>query len=244
MKSWLLLTIRILVVAFVVSTMGFVCAKPLMPVRTALAPNLDVNQPAEPTQPGWIDKVSEINAVPLFVCVFGLATGGGVLFWQRVRRSKRAFNQALEQGEVLTQPEFLFDWMTYLHSKVTIDLTGSQVADANFPKVDSIRGLVCLRVPNNELTNESCCRIARCSTLERLDLSNTKINDDGLAKLSKLAELKMLKIENTDVGLDSVEDLLSKVLLDWIDLTGTRLSPEEVSELQEQYPKTTIEFQT
>ncbi len=79
-----------------------------------------------------------------------------------------------------------------------------------------------------------------CTRLKVLDLGQTSVTGPGLASIGNLSWLKKLIVYGLPLGDDDVKYLAGLQELEEINITGTRISPEGVTELCKLLPRVTV----
>jgi hypothetical protein len=100
--------------------------------------------------------------------------------------------------------------------------------------------LVSLNLSNLPIKDEDLATIAQFENLEKLILNGTDITGATLAELSANQKLGALAISNTQVGANVAEALAQLPALKELFAWNTAMTSDELSELQEKYPKLTV----
>jgi len=69
--------------------------------------------------------------------------------------------------------------------------------------------------------------------IEQLNLSDTQFTDADIVRLNELGELRILILSHTNVSNDSLDEIVRFRKLEFLNLTGTRVTPNRIAELRE-----------
>ena len=102
--------------------------------------------------------------------------------------------------------------------------------------------LVWLKAGDQPITDLRLPKLAALTSLTRLSLEHTEITDQGLASLTSLTSLHYLNLNYTKVTANGLKSLISLKELQTLYLYGTNINSEEVADLKQMFPTTTIEI--
>ena len=202
MESWFTFLARIVVIAFVAVVVSAV----ITPTATRLASSLSqsADEPAEVVTRQAERPVvnSTFLSAIIGVAVFGVCLAGSQL-WQ-IQKFKKV-EQAIEtlDGHISFSPDFSSAFLRHLYSKTTLDLSGTNLTDANFPDIFYLPRLRTLRISSTGVSDEVSSAIAKCRQLQSLDISDTNLSDHSVAWFSNLACLETLIATGSKITDDS-----------------------------------------
>lgn len=87
-----------------------------------------------------------------------------------------------------------------------IDLTKSNVTDAELENLAVLEELESLTLHGTKITNDGLNYLTNLKSLKELDLSNTNINDEGLKILENIKTLEKLQVHTTAVTNKGLEE--------------------------------------
>jgi|HigsolmetaAR202D_1030399.scaffolds.fasta_scaffold09375_2 Leucine-rich repeat (LRR) protein len=132
-----------------------------------------------------------------------------------------------------------------------LDLNGAQrtdsglwaatVTDRGLDAIATLKQLEELYLRGAKITNTGSGKLAALQKVKVLDLGETQLSEAGLKFLSQLPELERLSLYGCKRVDDSVIPALESIRkLQWVDLTGTGLTPQAISRLRKSKPNCSI----
>ncbi|HUG90891.1 MAG TPA: tetratricopeptide repeat protein [Planctomycetaceae bacterium] len=122
---------------------------------------------------------------------------------------------------------------------VLVDLSGTQVRDADLAVLRSMSGLRQLDLSSTTISDEGLNHLSGLSELQLLALSGTGVTDAGITRLKPL-RVRFLLLGFTAVSDASVETLGGMSQLEGLSLRGTRLTADGVRRLRMKLPNCRI----
>lgn len=239
MESYLTLLSRLVVIAFV----AFVISAAVTPTAKRIGVALSGTTVSEsedistiPTEP-----VGRLPVVPTLigVSVFVVCTTG--LWYFQTRKLRQAIDQIKSlSGRVNFVPEFPSLTFSWLHSKTTLDLSGSMLNDTNLPNVSALPKLESLRIASTEITDQAARTISKCRYLKSLDISDTELGDQSITWISKLPRLETLIASQTTITDNCIELLLDTSKLRKFECADTAISAQGLKQLDNLRPEMDI----
>jgi hypothetical protein len=134
-----------------------------------------------------------------------------------------------------------------LDNLVYLDLTVTSVGDEGISHLNGLRKLESLSLVATKITDEALKTLARLPALQILDIRGCNLTDAGLAHLANapsLTRLTAFKTKSgggliTDKGLNSLSTIKT---LQFVDLSGNRISQSGVQSFREALPECVVEF--
>jgi len=90
---------------------------------------------------------------------------------------------------------------------VGVDLSNTEVTDANLAHLEALASLTTLDLSNTDITDAGLHYLKGLTHLRVLDISWTKITDEGLQHVKVLTELEQLILPHDRVAVDAVSEL-------------------------------------
>jgi len=112
-----------------------------------------------------------------------------------------------------------------------LNLSGTQVTDAELPVLAALTQLQDLDLSSTQVTDAGLPVLAALTQLQDLDLSNTQVTDAGLPVLRALTQLQALYLFNTSVTDAGLSALAVLTQLRDLDLRGTEVTDAGLSAL-------------
>lgn len=131
----------------------------------------------------------------------------------------------------------IFRIAALLPSLRDMELTDSQVLDANLTTLAAWPELTSLSLSNTKVTNACLTTIAQCPKLKYLNLSNTLIDDHGLTLIAGMTGLKHLELTGTQITSAGLAHLTSLKKLSVLGLSNTDVSEAAVEQLVKSVPQ-------
>ena len=230
MESYLTLLSRLAVIAFV----AFIVSAAVTPTTTRISHILS-GTTAEPP-PSVSDTPSDpidgrlLTSVAIGTILFATASAGFCFF--RLRKFQLAVDHINALGGNLNFiPNSSSLALRWLHSKTTLDLSDTDLADDNLPQFSALPRLESLRVASTSITDNAAQSISQCRYLKSLDISDTKFGDPAIMLISKLPSLETLIASQTLISDNSIESLTSINTLRNFECADTAISPEGLEQL-------------
>lgn len=135
-----------------------------------------------------------------------------------------------------TIPENMLSTLARMRTLRRLDLRGSNITDKGATAIGSLLNLAALDLADTRVSDDGMLSLARLESLKELDLSKTGITNIGLARLRGLRTLEMLDLSDTKIADGLGPYLLEFPSLQSLTLKGTKISVNEVAELQGRVP--------
>jgi len=126
--------------------------------------------------------------------------------------------------------------------KLAVDLSSTQVADADLEHLEGMTDLRVLWLDNTQVSDAGLGHLKGLANLEILNLKSTQVTDAGLAHLRGIAGLRGLTLEYTqvtDAGLGHLEGMTDLRVLN---LKGAQVTDAGVNNLKKALPRVQINF--
>jgi hypothetical protein len=114
---------------------------------------------------------------------------------------------------------------------VYLDLSRSNVTDADFRRLGILRNLYALRLAGTAITDTTLGQLDGSKNIFLLDLDGTKVSDAGLAHLSGSPQLGQLSLAHTAITDAGLKHLKGLTKLTSLDLSGTQVTEAGVTKL-------------
>ncbi len=127
-----------------------------------------------------------------------------------------------------------FHYLARLHSLRHLNVANITDEGANYLR--GLRQLRTLNVSFSEMTDRGVACLSKLFELETLYFQFCRISDAGLAHLAELHQLRGLLLVNTDISDASVPVLVEFKKLRYLDVRGTRMTPNGAARLKQALP--------
>ena len=114
-------------------------------------------------------------------------------------------------------------------SKFCVVLNGSRITDADLNSLESLDGLVDLRLDDTAVTDAGLRCLPDHHGLQRLSLDDCAIDDAGLAVLRDMADLRSLNLARTKVSDAGLRQIAGMTKLQFLILAGTHVTDAGIS---------------
>lgn len=231
MEAWLLVPIRLVGVALIVSLV-YLCFDAVQQDVANAFPTAPATDAEHQTFQPRTNRVVPLLAGILFVSAIVISVE---------RRYLRRFQTVVDQieslqGSILFDPPASHPAKQYNSKIVSVDLSDTAVNDELFPDLHRIPNLKVVRLANTNVGPDSLREIARCRKMERIDISQTPVTSDMLNALSTLPNLKCLIANDTPIDDDAIAILSSCQQLVQIEAENTCLSEKGIETLAAALP--------
>ena len=123
-----------------------------------------------------------------------------------------------------------FRLLSFFPRLQVLELTGTDVRDADMQVVGGLRRLTSLHLNGTGITDAGMPHLARLNRLESLHLAKTEISAASIGALNRLTRLKILDLSHTGTT-DNLPKLSGLRELEWLVVFGHPLTAEQVREV-------------
>jgi hypothetical protein len=121
-----------------------------------------------------------------------------------------------------------------------VDLSDTQVTDAELVHLNGVTGLEMLDLSNTQISDTGLEHLKGIKDLKWLYLGGTQVTDAGLERLKEITSLQDVFLDRTQVTDAGLEHLSGMTNLNFVGLLGTQVTPEGVKKLREALPECEI----
>jgi uncharacterized protein YjbI with pentapeptide repeats len=122
-----------------------------------------------------------------------------------------------------------------------LELEGTSITDSGLIELSSLRQLQDLDLSRTNITDAGLRHLSAMPELVELWLEGTSITDSGLKELSSCRQLRKLYLSGTNIT-DAGVKYLKELPLEYLDISGTKITQKVLEELRNALPNAHIEF--